>query len=189
MAIDQQHPYDWREKTIHLVWKLDRAHSKVEELGAALDQGDSAAVRQVLRSAQEAVGSAAEAVKTLDADQSATEGMDEPDVIGSRLAIGGSGLATVALDVMTNAWVALAVTDDGDDTDFLIGACVDAENAYEVSAAVVEAAPRADGSAMLDLKRAFETDGEVALRKRVTRARPRVLEIRKRIGSGVTAES
>jgi hypothetical protein len=84
---------------------------------------------------------------------------------------------------MANAMMALAVKDDEDDTDFLIGACVDAESAYEVSAAVVEAAPRADGSAILDLKRAFETDGEVALRKRVTKARRRVLEIRRRVGA------
>jgi hypothetical protein len=183
MTIDQQQPYDWREKTIHLVWKLDRAHSTVEELGAALDVGDDVSAELILRSAHDAVGSAAKDVKTLDAAQPATEGMDEPDAIGSALAINGSGIATVALDVMANAMMALAVTDDEDDTDFLIGACVDAESAYEVSAAVVEAAPRADGSAILDLKRAFETDGEVALRKRVTKARRRVLEIRRRVGA------
>jgi hypothetical protein len=187
MALDQQRPYDWREKTMHLAWKLDRAHSTVEDLGAALDEGDDSSAQQVLRSAHEAVGSAAEAVKTLHAEQQPTA-LDEPEAIGSELAIGGSGVATVALDVMVNAMLALAATEDDDDTDFLIGACVDAGNAYEVSAAVVEAAPLTHGTAMLNLKEAFETEG-VALRKRVSKARPRVLEIKERNGSGVLAES
>ena len=188
MAHDQQRPYDWREKTMHLAWKLDRAHSTVEDLGAALDEGGDASAHQVLRSAHEAVGSVAEAVKTLHAEEQPTEGLDEPEAIGSELAIGGSGVATVALDVMVNAMVALAATEDEDDTDFLIGACVDAGNAYEVSAAVVEAAPLTHGTAMLNLKEAFETEG-VALRKRVTKSRQRVLEIRRRTTSGVRAES
>src|SRR6202030_4174965 len=92
-----------------------------------------------------------------------------------------SGAATEALDVMVNAMVALAATEDEEDTDFLIGACVDAGNAYEVGAAVVEAAPRTHGIAMLNLKRAFETEGSVALRKRVTGSRPLVLEINERV--------
>ena len=64
MTMDHQHPYDWRERTIHLASKLDRAHSRVEDLGAALDEGDGTSARQIMRSAQEALGSAAEAVKT-----------------------------------------------------------------------------------------------------------------------------
>jgi len=82
---------------------------------------------------------------------------------------------------MVNAMVALAGTDDEDDTDFLIGACIAAESAYEVSTAVVQAASTRDGPAMLDLLRAFETEGGVALRKKVARARPLVREINERI--------
>ena len=177
MTMDHQYLYNWREKSMHLGWKLDRAHSSVEDVGAALNEGDDTSAPQIIRSAHEAVGSAAEAVKALQAEQPSTEGLDYPDAVGSALAIGGSGAATDALDVMVNAMVALAATEDEEDTDFLIGACVDAGNAYEVGAAVVEAAPRTRGIAMLNLKRAFEAEGEVALRTRVTKSRPRVLEI------------
>ncbi|HEY5024977.1 MAG TPA: hypothetical protein VII76_08380 [Acidimicrobiales bacterium] len=189
MTLDlQQRPYDWREKTVRLEWKLERAHLAMEDLGSALDEGDDVSTHHVARSAHEAVGSAAQAVKTLRAEQPPTERLNEPDAIGSTLAIGGSGVATIALDVMVNAIVALAATDNEDDTDFLIGACMDAESAYEVSTAVVQAASRMDGPAMLDLQRAFETEGGVALRKRVTMARPRVREITKRIRGQVPAE-
>jgi len=182
MALDlQQRPYDWREKTVRLEWKLDRAHSAMEDLGTALDEGDDASARSVARSAHDAVGSAAQAVKTLHSEQPPTDDLNEPDAIGSTLAIGGSGVATIAVDVMVNAMVALAGTDDEDDTDFLIGTCIAAESAYEVSTAVVQAASRRDGPAMLDLQRAFETEGGVALRKRVTKSRPRVREINERI--------
>ena len=78
---------------------------------------------------------------------------------------------------MVSAMLALAATDDGDDADFLIGACLDAESAYEVSAAVVHAAPQRDTPAILDLRRAYDTEGSVALRKRVLEARHRVREI------------
>jgi hypothetical protein len=182
MALNlQQRPYDWREETVRVEWKLDRAHSAMEDLGTALDEGDDASAHHVATLAHEAVGSAAQAVKTLHSEQPPTERLNEPDAIGSTLAIGGSGVATIALDVMVNAMVALAGTDDEDDTDFLIGTCIAAESAYEVSTAVVQAASTRDGPAMLDLQRAFETEGGVALRKKVARARPRVREINERI--------
>jgi hypothetical protein len=107
-----------------------------------------------------------------------TDGMNDTDAIGLALAIGGSGVAAIALDVMVNAMVALADTDEDDDTDFLIGACVDAQSAYEVSAAVVKAAPSKGGPAIRDLQRAFGTEGEIAVRKRLT---ARVLEINERV--------
>ena len=179
----QQRPFDWREKTVRLEWKLDRAHSAMEDLGTALDEGDGASAHHVAVLAHEAVGSAALAVKTLHSDQPPTEHLNEPDAIGSTLAIGGSGVATIALDVMVNAMVALAGTDDEDVTDFLIGACIAAESAYEVSAAVVQAASTTDGPAMLDLQRAYETEGGVALRKKMAQARPRVRDINERIRS------
>jgi hypothetical protein len=164
-----------------LVRKLDRAHCAVEELGSTLDKGDDATTQHTARFAYQAVESAAHAVKTMRAQIPPDAPLSEPDAVGSTLALGGSGVATIALDVMVNAMLALAATDDEDDTDFLIGACVDAGSAYEVSAAVVQAAPRRDGAAMADLQRAFETEGGVALRKKLIEARPRVREIHDRV--------
>jgi hypothetical protein len=154
----------------------------VEDLGGALEEGDASA-RSMARSALEAVSGVGEAVKSLGAERPPRAGLSQIDAVGSALAIGGSGVATVALDVMVNAMVALAGTDDEDETDFLIGACVDAASAYEAGAAIVETVPSRDGPALLDLKRTFEAEGDAALRRRVTRARPRVLEINTRIGS------
>ena len=177
----QQHPYDWRKTAMHLAFQLERAHSAMEDLGAALEEGDDASARLNARSAHDAVGSVGHAVKTLHTQLPPAELLDEPDAIGSTLALGGSGVATIALDVMVSAMLALAATDDGDETDFLIGACLDAENAYEMSTAVVQDAPRRDTPAMLDLKRAFDTDGSVALRQRVITTRSRVREINERL--------
>jgi hypothetical protein len=182
MAVDlQQRPYDWREKTVQLAFELERAHATMEDLGAALDKGDDVSARHIAKSAHEAVGSVGQAVKTLRSEQPPAEHLAQPDAIGSALAIGGSGVATIALDVMVSAMLALAATDDGDETDFLIGACLDAESAYEVSAAVVAAAPRRDVPEILDLRRAYETEGSAALRTRVIKARPRVRAIRRRV--------
>jgi hypothetical protein len=178
-----ERPFNWREKTVQLASELERAHATMEELGAALDRGDESSVRTMARSAHDAVGSVGYAVKALHRAQPPTEQLDKPDAIGSTLAIGGSGVATIALDVLVSAMVALAATDDGEDTDFLIGACLDAENAYEVGAAVVAAAPNRDAPAMVDLRRAYDTEGSVALRRRVLRARPRVQQIRERVTS------
>ena len=86
----------------------------------------------------------------------------------------------MALDTMVNAMMALALTHDGSDLDFLIGIYVDAESAYEVAEAVVQAAPRRHGTAVMDLRRAFETEGGIALREKLTKARPRVREIYER---------
>jgi hypothetical protein len=182
MTFDFQHrPYDWRQRTAQLGVELARAHSALEDLGAALENGDEDSARDIAKSAHEAVGSVGYAVKALHSEQPPAEELDRPDAVGSTLAIGGSGVATIALDVMVRAMVALAATDDGDETDFLIGACLDAESAYEVSAAVVAAAPEKDAPEILDLRRAYDTEGSVALRKRVIEARPRVRAISARV--------
>ena len=149
-------------------------------LGSALEEGDESSANETLRSAHDAVTSIAQAVKTMRAELPPQADSNEPDAIGLNLAVGGSGIATIALDVLVNAMVALALTDDDRDTDFLIGACVDAESAYEVSAAVLHAAPGRDGPAIMDLCRAFETEGGIALRRKLTRTRPRVREIYER---------
>jgi len=171
---------DWREKTVQLAFELERAHATMEDLGAALEKGDDVSARHIAKSAHQAVGSVGHAVKTLRSELT-PEHLDRPDAVGPALAIGVSGVATIALDVMVSAMVALAATDDGDEADFLIGACLDAENAYEVSAAVVAAAPTRDDPEILDLRRAYETEGSVALRTKVIKARPRVGEITRRV--------
>jgi len=171
------HPFNWRDETGRLLGKLDHARSTIEDLGSALEEGDESCAHQTLRSAHDAVASIAQAVKTMRAELPLQADSNEPDTVGLNLAVGGSGIATIALDVLVNATVALALTADDRDTDFLIGACVDAESAYEVSAAVLQAAPQRDGPAMMELRRAFETEGGIALRKRLTRARPRVREL------------
>ena len=106
-------PFNWREKTVQLASELERAHATMEELGAALDRGDDASARDKAQSAHDAVGSVGYAVKALHSEQPPAEQLDKPDAIGSTLAIGGSGVATIALDVMVSAMLALAATDDG----------------------------------------------------------------------------
>lgn len=172
--------FDWREKASHLAWKLNRAHSLIEDVGTALDHGDEKSAQRRAEAAQNAVNSVARALRAIRAEPSPEIAVAEPDAVGSALAMRGSGVATVALDVKVNAMMALAATHDQGETDFLIGACVDAENAYEVAAAVVEAVPRREGSAVLELRRAFETEGGVALRQRLTQVQPRVREIYQR---------
>ena len=144
MTVDVHHrPYDWRFQAVQLASELERAHATIEDLGAALETGDDDSVRHIARTAHQAVGSVGYSVKALHSEQPPTQQLDTPDAIGSTLTIGGSGVATIALDVMVSAMLALAATDDEDETDFLIGACLDAESAYEVSTAVVQAAPTA----------------------------------------------
>jgi hypothetical protein len=176
----EEHPFDWRERALHLAWKLDRAHELIQDVGVALDEGDGASAQRRAQVAQNAVNSVARALTAMRAELSPDVPLAQPDAIGSTLAIGGSGVATVALDTMVNAMMALAVTHDRSETDFLIGTYVDAESAYEVAEAVVQAAPRRHGPAVMDLQRAFETEGGIALRERLTKARPRVREIYER---------
>ena len=175
--------YDWRRKTKCVAEQLDEAHSAVEALGTALDEGNGSSSQHVEATAKDAVGFVAESVKNLRTEQPPAAEMDDLDRAGSTLAIGGGGVATVALDVMVNAMMALAATDDGDETDLLVSASLDAGNAYEVGVGIVEAVPQADEPGMVDLKQALRTEGSKALTKRVIQARHRVLAIRERVGT------
>jgi hypothetical protein len=143
-------------------------------LGDALEKGDSRAARGPWHSARRAVDSVAREVNTLRDEQPATVEEEEPAVTGSALTIDGADAATMALDVMVNSMVALSATTDEEATDVLIGDCVDAARVYEGSAAVVKASLHSHGSETLDLKRAFDADGEVALRNSVVGARARL---------------
>jgi hypothetical protein len=107
--------------------------------------------------------------------------MDAATAIGSTLALQGSDAATIALDVMVDAMTILNVIDDGNDGDMLIGACIDAEHAYEDSVAIVRATSLAHGSEIASLRSAFHTDGKVALRERVRKERAAVRSINERV--------
>ena len=176
--------FDWRESALDLAWKLNRAHNLVDALGTALANGDDVSAQRSEEAAHNAVYSVARRLEAVRSELSPDIAMTESDAVGSTLAIGGSGVATLALDVMVNAKVALAATDETDETDdadFLVRACADAENAYEVAAAVVKAVPSREGPAVMELRRAFETEGGIALRRKLTKARPRVREIYERV--------
>ena len=171
---------DWRKQAEYLVGQLHTAHSAVAALGAALDAGDIAATRSTEATAYDAVAGATQSARRLRVEQVWTSDMDEIDVTGSTLVIGGADVATVALDVMVKAMMGLANTDDSDETDFLVSTSMDAEDAYEVGTAVVQAAPQWDEPDLLDLDSAFRTDGNRTLVTRLRTARPRVLSIRDR---------
>ena len=183
MPTRQRPTYDWRSDTTRLAGQLDKAHSAVDVLSSALDEGDGVWAKNVEKMAHETVCFVADSVKTLKAKQPSTEAVDDLDAKGSSLALAAGGVATVALDVIVNALVALANTEDGDDTDFLVSASLDSEYAYEVGVAIVEAAPQSDEHGLVDLERALRSEGSKALTKKVTQARPRVLAIRERVGA------
>ena len=174
MTLSQPYEHAWRARAAFLSTKLDRAHDSVYFLGDALEKGDSRAARGPWHSARRAVDSVAREVSTLRDEQPPTEKPEEPAVTGSALTIDGADAATMALDVMVNSMVALSATTDEETTDVLIGDCVDAARVYEGSAAVVKASLHSHGSETLDLKRAFDADGEVALRNSVVGARARL---------------
>ena len=172
---------DWRQNAIDLAWKLNRAHHLVDDLGTALANGDGASAQRIEEAAHNAVSSVARRLEAVRAELSPDVEMPESDAIGTTLAIGGSGVATLALDVMVNAKVALASADETDDAAFLVGACADAQSAYEVAAAIVEAVPSREGPDVMELRRAFDTEGGIALRRKLTKARPRVRAIYERV--------
>ena len=173
MTLSQPYEHAWRARAAFVSSKLDRAHSSVFVLGDALEHGDTRLARGPWHSARRAVDSVAREVKTLRDEQPPIEDQDEP-ITGSALMVDGAGAATMALDVMVSSMVALSATEDEDATDVLVGDCIDAARVYEGSTAIVKAASQSHGSEVLDLKRAFDADGEVALRHRVVVARARL---------------
>ena len=174
MTLSQPYEHAWRARAAFVSSKLDRAHSSVYFLGNALENGETRFARGPWHSARRAVDSAAKEVKTLRDEQPLTEDLGEPAVTGAALTIDSAAAATMALDVMVSSMVALFATEDDDATDVLIGACMDAARLYQGSTAIVKAATQSHGPAVLDLKRAFDADGEAALRSRVMAARARL---------------
>jgi hypothetical protein len=90
--------------------------------------------------------------------------------LGMALAVEGGEAASLALDVLLDAISALhGEAIDGLDAELLLGACVDAEQAYEASAATVLASAHAEGLDLVNLDRAFRTEGQVGVRERLRR--------------------
>lgn len=174
MTLSQPYEHAWRARAAFVSSKLDRAHSSVYSLGDALESGDTRFARAPWHAARRAVDSVEREVRTLRDERPPTEDLDEPAVTGSALTIDGAGAATMALDLMVSSMVALSATEDEDATEVLVGACIDAARLYEGSTAIVKAASASHGSEVLDLKRAFDADGEVALRNRVVAVRARL---------------
>lgn len=178
----QSYEQMWRGNVMFVSSKLNRAHAAVHALGEALENGHTRSARRQYRTARHEVTAVAQEVKTLGTEQPSPAVMTEMTATGSTLAIRGSGAATIALDVMVDAMAGLTATEEDGDTDTLIGACIDAEQVYKDSAAVVKAVSNAHGSALTNLERAFDTGGEVALRRKVRDARTRVHDINQRVG-------
>ena len=187
MTPEQTYEQTWRGQAAFVATRLDRAHSAVNVLGEALETGHSRSAVRQYRTARDEVTGVAQEIQTLRVDQPPPDVMPEMTATGSTLVIRGAGAATIALDVIVNAMAALTAAEKESDTDALIGACIDAQQVYADSAAVVRAASNAHGSALSNLERAFDTEGEVALRKKVRDARAQVYDINKRVGGPATA--
>lgn len=162
-------PYEqrWRSSIAQFALKLDRTRESIHRLASTIEAGHSRLAQRRYRMARQQVESLVEDVKVLRSERPPANDLDEATATGSMLAIRGSVAATVALDVMTEAMTALPSVDDGCDSDELIGAVLDATQSYEDSRAIVIAASRAHGSTIGTLQRAFDTEGEIALRERV----------------------
>ncbi len=78
---------------------------------------------------------------------------------------------------MVDAVAGLTVTDDVDDVDVLVGASIDAQQAFGDCTAIVKAAANAHGGRLDGLDRAFNSEGEIALRRRVSDARRRLQSV------------
>jgi len=180
-TMNQPFEHKWRGQAAFIAEKLQRAHRAVHTLAGTLERGHTRLARRQYRSVREQLSSLSEEVGTMHSEQPPKGHMDDATAIGSTLAIRGSDAAAIALDVMLDAMTALNATGDGEHADLLIGACIDAEHAFEDSVAVVRATSMAHGSAIKSLKNAFDTDGEVALRERVRKERVAVRSINERV--------
>ena len=172
-------PYDhiWRGKAAFVVSKLERARQAVHMCGDACEGGDTAEARRHYRLARDEIASVATEVNGMRSEQLSANQMERTTMVGSTLAIRGCGAAVIALDVLVDAVAGLTATDDVDDVDALVGACIDAQRAFGDCTAIVKAATSAHGGSLYSLERAFNAEGEVALRRRVSDARRQVHSI------------
>ena len=180
-AMDQSFEQAWRGRAVFLASKLRDAHASVQALATTFDKGRARSALRRYRSIREQIVSLSDQVRALRSEQPPNGRMDTATAEGSTLAIRGSDAATDALGLMLDAMAALHATDDDSTVDVLVGACNDAEHAYEDSVAIVQATSRAHGPAITTLTRAFDTDGEVALRERVWRKWSAVRAINDRV--------
>jgi hypothetical protein len=170
-------PYEqrWRSRTAQLASRLDRTRVTIHRLAPTLETGDSRLAEHRYGLALRDLESLVEDIKAFRSDRPPAKDLDEATAAGSMLALRGSVAAAVALDVMVEAMTALpSVDEERDAEEELIGACIDATQSYEESRAIVRAASQAHGAALWDLQRAFDTEGEIALRERVAAKRAAV---------------
>ncbi len=177
MTFNQPYDHSWRGKAAFAVSKLERARRAVQVCGDACEGGDTTEARRHYRMARDEIASVATEVNSMRSEQLAAVQMERTTVIGSTLAIRGCGAATIALDVMVDAVAGLTVTDDVDDVDVLVGASIDAQQAFGDCTAIVKAAANAHGGRLDGLDRAFNSEGEIALRRRVSDARRRLQSV------------
>jgi hypothetical protein len=174
MTTNRRTDHRWRRQAMHLGSKLRRAHVAVHSVAATLDKGHDRAARRryaVARHQMDAVARDIEVLRAQRPDEPRGEPVQDTASAGSMLAIRGAEAAAMALDVMLDAVVALGSETERHETEVLIGACIDAEQGYAESAAVVRAAAKAQDDGIRRLKMAFDTDGEIALRRRLKQKR------------------
>ncbi|HUO48489.1 MAG TPA: hypothetical protein VMU09_06620 [Acidimicrobiales bacterium] len=161
----------WRRQAAHLGVRLRRAHVAVHSVAATLDKGRPRAAGRRQAVARHHIESVAREIESLRGLRPAEGHEDETAAAGSSLALRSATAAALSLDVMLDAVVALGTAHGRHDTEVLIGACIDAEQGYAESVAVVRAAATAHGAAIRTLTQAFDTDGEVDLRRRLEQKR------------------
>jgi hypothetical protein len=171
MTANRRIDHRWRRQATHLGGKLRRAHVAVHSVAATLEKGRDRSARRRYAVARHQMASVARDIEALRTEQAGDDQQDDTAAAGSALAIRGAEAAAVALDVMLDAVVALGTESEDHETEDLIGACIDAEQGYAESAAVVRAAAKAQSDGIRKLKQAFDTDGEIALRGRLRQKR------------------
>ena len=169
MAIHRPFEHHWRRSAAHLGTQLRRAHVAVHSVAATIDKGRTRSAHRRYATARHRIAAIAGDVAAFRAQRPGPEHLGETAAAGSALTLRGAEAATLSLDVMLDAVMALRAVDDRRETELLIGACIDAEQGFAQSVAVVRAAATAHAAAVRTLSKAFDSDGEQALRLRLVR--------------------
>jgi hypothetical protein len=167
-----EHPHreddPWRAKAALLASNLDHTRMAVSGLETMLNHDEPPAAQRRRRSEiDQQLSALTGEVRALRAHQPPPPHADRGATLGLPLAIEGSETAALALDVMVDAITALHEVEDGLDTEILLGACIDAERAFEDATVILRATAYASGFDMVKLDQAFHTDGQSALRDRL----------------------
>ena len=173
----------WRARAILLISSLERTHGIVHALGEALGRSpkDEVAVRRLRAVIDDEIASLGTYMKETHPYRAGRDEVTDVAKTGSALAVAAIETATLALNTLVAAMTALSVTNDDLDTETLIGACIDGERAYEESIAMARATSQSDRWGIEDLRCAFFTSGEIALRKRLREKNSNVQAISERV--------